>query len=266
MEISVYECLNAFRKPLLDSIIGSLNIHHGSIGLDAGCGTGFITRMLAEQTGAEGSVTGLDLSRDFINYSRENNQGNNITFVEGDVNDLHFEDNSFDWIWSMDTVWPGPKKYGCPAENPYSIFKEFNRILKSGGRVYISYWSSQKLLPGYPLLEARLNTTSSASAPFIEGMDPGNHFMNGKRWLQASGFNDVSANTFTGDINAPLSENDHKALNILIQMLWGSAESELSSGDIEDFKNLYNPESEDHFLKNQYYYGFYTYTLIMGYK
>jgi ubiquinone/menaquinone biosynthesis C-methylase UbiE len=266
MEISVFECLDEFRKPLIDTIIRSLNIPQGSRGLDAGCGTGFITGILAQQTGVKGSVTGLDLSEEHITYARRNSLRNNIKFLEGDINNLNFHDNAFDWIWSMDTVWPGPGESGCPAEGPSAIIKEFYRVIKPGGYVYLSYWSSQKLLPGYPLLEATLNTTSSATAPFVKGMDAANHFMNGGEWLREAGFNGISANTFTRDINAPLSENDQKALDILIQMLWGSAESELDSNDTEDFRSLYYRDSAKYILNKSHYYGFYTYTLFSGRK
>jgi len=266
MEISVYKCLNEFRQPLLDSIIKSLDIPLESKGMDAGCGIGFITDMLAQRIGEKGSVTGLDLSKELINYARNNNQRPGIHYIEGDINKMLFEDNSFDWIWSMDTVWPGPREFGCPAEDPFNIIKELYRVIKPGGFVYLLYWSSQKLLAGYPLLEAKLNTTSSAAAPFIRGMDPANHIMNGRYWLQRADFNDVSVKTYTGDINAPLSENDQNAINILIQMLWFSAESELDRDELEEFRDLYDPDSEDNIFNNQYYYGFYTYTLFTGRK
>ena len=150
--ISTYECLTKFREPLLNSIIKSLSIPAESNGLDAGCGIGSVTKLLAETVGENGHVIGLDLSKDFIHYAKNNNQTDNIQFIEGNVNSLQFDENSFDWLWSVDTVWPGPKELGCPAENPLPIIKEFNRVIKQGGSVFILFWSSQKLLPCYPLL------------------------------------------------------------------------------------------------------------------
>jgi len=32
----------------------------------------------------------------------------------------------------MDTVWPGPREFGCPAEEPFSIMEEFYRGIKPG--------------------------------------------------------------------------------------------------------------------------------------
>ncbi len=35
----------------------------------------------------------------------------------------------------------------------------------------------EDLLPGYPLLEARLKATTAGIAPFVEGMEPESHFV-----------------------------------------------------------------------------------------
>jgi len=266
IEISTYECLAEFREPLLDSIIQSLNIPLKSKGLDGGCGIGFIARLLAKAIGKKGHVTGLDVSEEFIHYARNNNQSANLQFVDGDVNSLQFNDNSFDWVWSIDTVWPGPKEFGCPAEDPLKIVQQFYRVIKPGGSVYLLFWSSQKLLPGYPVLEAQLNTTSSATTPFIREMNPLHHIMNGRHWLQKADFKDVSVKTFTGDIIAPLNENDKNALNILIQMFWGGSESEVDKNDWKEFISLVDQNSDQCILNNQHYYGFYTYTLFQGKK
>jgi len=265
-EISTYECLSKFGEPLLNSIIKSLSIPAESHGLDAGCGIGFVTKLLAKTVRENGHVIGLDLSKDFIHYAKNNNQTNNIQFIEGNVNSLQFDDNSFDWVWSKDTVWPGQIKLGCPSEDPIKIIKEFNRVIKPGGCIFLLFWSSQKLLAGYPILEARLNTTSSATAPFIKGMKPTNHILNARYWLQKADFNDILVNTYLGDIIAPFSENDRNALNILFQMFWGESESEVSERDWKDFKRLCDETSNDYILNNQYYYGFYTYTLFKGTK
>ncbi|KPK24916.1 MAG: hypothetical protein AMJ70_00515 [Dehalococcoidia bacterium SG8_51_3] len=261
-----YECLSKFREPLIRSIIESIDIPTGSIGLDAGCGIGSCTKLLAEFVGEPGKIIGLDLSKDFIQYAKNNYQTTNIQFKEGDINSLAFSDNSFDWLWSADTVWPGPKELGYPAEDPVPIIEEFYRVIRPGGFVVLLFWSSQKLLAGHPLLEARLNTTSSATAPFRNGMKPTNHILNGKHWLKKANFKDVVVKTYLRDIVAPLSENDRNALNMLIQMFWGDSETEVAEVDWKDFKRLRDPDSNDYILNNQHYYGFYTYTVFKGIK
>ncbi len=266
LEISVYHCLAKFRKPLLSKIIQSLNIPAVSKGLDAGCGMGSVTKLLTEAIGNKVHIIGLDRSKEFIYYAAGNNRSDNLQFMEGDINSLQFDDNTFDWIWCIDTLWPGPEEFGCPAEDPIKIVDEFYRVIKPGGYLFLLYWSSQKLLTGYPLLEARLNTTSSASEPFTKGMNPMNHIMNAGHWLQRADFKSISVKTYTGDIIAPLNENDCNALNILFQMLWGDSKNEPGDKDREEFLSLSDPESDKYILNNRNYYGFYTYTLFKGMK
>ncbi len=265
-EIFTYECLSEFRKPLIDSIIQYLNIPNRSKGLDAACGIGFITKILALHVGKNGKVSGLDFSKKLIDYAKQNNQIKNVKFVEADINALPFNDDSFDWIWSMDSVWPGPEAFGCPAEEPSAIINEFYRVLKPGGSLFLLFWSSQKLLPGFPLLEAKLNTTAQATAPFVKGMVPLNHFMNAGNWLQNAGFKNISAKTFIGDIQSPLSDNDRDALNILIQMLWGNSASEIPESDWNVFESISDSKSEKYIANSPNYYGFYTYSMFLGKK
>lgn len=265
-EIATFESLTVFREPLLKSILSSINIPAGSRGLDAGCAIGSTTQKLGDAVGIEGEVVGLDLSKDYISYAKKEHQTKNVHFLEGDITDLPFQADSFDWVWSMDAAWPGSKESGCPAEVPTGIIREFHRVLKPGGSLYLFFWSSQKLLPGYPILESRLNTTSSATAPFTKKMNPWNHTMNGRFWLEKVGFHTIEATTYLGDITAPLSENDRMSLLLLFQMLWGESEREVEADDWKEFKKIGTPGSADFVLDNPHYYGFYTYTLFRGMK
>jgi demethylmenaquinone methyltransferase/2-methoxy-6-polyprenyl-1,4-benzoquinol methylase len=265
-DYNTFEYLTRFREPLIDTIINSLGIKPGSKGIDIGCGIGYVTNMLGTRVGHDGHIIGLDFSEDFIEYAKKNVKHNSIEFLHGDVNYLDFKQNSFDWIWSMDTIWAGPEEFGCPAEKPDQILNKLHQILKPGGMIYLVFWSSQKLLPGYPLLEARLNASTSANAPYLNNMNPDNHILNGKKWLSKANFKKIDAKTFLGDITAPLDENDKKALKTLFQMFWGSSEKEVSREDWEKFNAIRTPGSNQFILSSPDYYGFYTYTLFQGEK
>ena len=58
------------RDPVIRKVIRALDFPPGSKGLDAGCGIGLQTVLLAEAVGPEGHVTGLDLSPDFLVHAR----------------------------------------------------------------------------------------------------------------------------------------------------------------------------------------------------
>lgn len=262
-EIETFEILTKFREPLIADIIDSLNIKQNSRGIDIGCGIGRITNLLLKKTGAK--IIGFDYSQELVNHAIRKIKQKNIEFIQGDVNHLQFAPHSFDWIWSMDTIWAGPAESGCPAEKPDEILDQCYRILKPGGEIYMSFWTAQKILSGYPLLEARLNASAAANAPYMENMDPYTHILNGKKWLEHAKFN-VRVKTFAGDIVSPLSENDKQALAALFQMFWGHSKEEVAGKDWEQFEKLCLPDSDYFVLNVPGYTGFYTYTLFKGKK
>src|SRR5215208_5609026 len=132
------------RKPLLRSVVQSLQLPCGSNGLDAGCGIGLQTLLLAEAVGSQGHVTGLDILPELLSYATEivakANLSDRILFRQGDVSQVPFEDNTFDWAWSADCV-------GYPAGELMSLLEELMRVVKPGGDVILLGWSSQQLLP-----------------------------------------------------------------------------------------------------------------------
>ena len=109
----------------------------------------------------------------------------------GDVANLPFDDNTFDWVWSVDCV-------GYAPWDTIKILKELLRVVNPGGIVAIAAWSSERLLPGYPRLEARLGATSAGIAPFAQGRDPSLHFNRGLGWFRQLGLEDIRAQAFAG--------------------------------------------------------------------
>lgn len=97
--------------------------------LDIGCGGGMTLHRMAEKV-PEGHLTGIDYSDVSVKKSSELNKeliaGGKMEILEGSVEKLPFEDNSFDKIVTVESFyfWPNPK------EN----LKEVRRVLKEGGR------------------------------------------------------------------------------------------------------------------------------------
>lgn len=149
---------NPLTEPTVRSAIQALQLPSGSQGLDAGCGIGLQALLLAGAVGPSGYVTGLDLSPEFLLHAEEiakkSGLSEQISFQEGDVRKLPFDNDTFDWSWSANFAGYAPLK-------PMPLVKELARVVKPGGSVAILAWSSEKLLPGYPLLEAHLGATSS---------------------------------------------------------------------------------------------------------
>jgi ubiquinone/menaquinone biosynthesis C-methylase UbiE len=252
---------NPLRESVIREALRALQVPLGSRGLDAGCGIGLLTVLLAESVGTQGHITGMDISQEFLNHAEkmavEVRKSNQISYVRGDINRLPFEDNACDWIWSADAA-------GYPAEEPLSLIRELSRVVKSGGQIALLIYSSQMLLPGHPLLEAQLNATAAGIAPFHPGMKPQTHFLRALRWMKKAGLGETSVQTFVASFYAPLSEKIRDALAALIEMRWEGAKSELSPEVWAAYRRLSDPKSPDFILTLPDYYAFFTYSLFRG--
>ena len=252
---------NPLREPTLRSAIQALELPPGSRGLDAGCGIGFQALWLAEAVGPAGHVTGLDISGEFLLHAKEvvkkSGLSEQISLKEGDVNKLPFDDDTFDWVWSSDCV-------GYPTGDLLPLLKEIARVAKPGSTVAILAWSSQQLLPGHPLLEARLNATCSALIPCVKGKKPESNFLRALGWFCHAGYEEPTVQTFVGDVHAPLSEDIRTALVSLFQMLWGEPQPGVSQEDRAGYQRLCQPDSPDFILNFSDYYAFFTYSMFSG--
>ncbi len=78
----------------------ALDVHPQDRILDVGCGTGSITRRLARQAGAAGSVVGLDSSPGMLAVARRRSTGLplSVQWVQGDGQRLPFPAESFDKV------------------------------------------------------------------------------------------------------------------------------------------------------------------------
>jgi ubiquinone/menaquinone biosynthesis C-methylase UbiE len=83
---------------LLDKEMEFLSLKPGMRVLDAGCGTGVVTRRMAIKV-SPGEVQGVDMDSLFIEEARKiaaEKGVNNIKFSVGNADDLKFEDDVFD--------------------------------------------------------------------------------------------------------------------------------------------------------------------------
>jgi ubiquinone/menaquinone biosynthesis C-methylase UbiE len=259
--------LDPLRSSAMRAAIEALQLPEGSRGLDVGCGIGLQALLLARAVGPAGHVTGLDQKPAFLERARaaadRAGLADRCTFEQGDLRALPYEDGTIDWLWCADVLWPGPKELGFPVQDPMPVVREFARVVRPGGIVALVYWSAQKLLPGYPLLEARLSATAVPTSPFCEGMSPERHVLRALGWLRAAGLGACTARTVVAEAHAPHGEL-RDALAAAMDMLWGQAEPEVSAEDWAQFQRLRQPDSVECILDVPEYYGFLTYTVFWG--
>ena len=109
--------------------------------LDIATGTGDLAIMMAKNTSAQ--ITGLDLSAGMLEVGRKKVEAeglnNRVTMIQGDSENLPFEDNTFDCI----TVSFGVRNF----ENLEKGLSEIRRILKPGGTFVILEFSYPTSFP-----------------------------------------------------------------------------------------------------------------------
>jgi ubiquinone/menaquinone biosynthesis C-methylase UbiE len=122
--------------------IAFLNITPGECILDLGCGCGNETIDAARLTGPAGVSYGMDITDAMIvkAASMAETMGlTNAKFVKGDIEDLPFEDDSFDAIMSNCVI--------NHAKDKKRVYREIFRVLKKGGRFVISDAVTKHPLP-----------------------------------------------------------------------------------------------------------------------
>ncbi|WP_101846702.1 class I SAM-dependent methyltransferase [Halobacillus sp. Marseille-P3879] len=100
------------------------NVKLGQTIADLGCGDGYASYKLAQ----EGyQVTGLDISEDMIQLAKSRLENDRLTFVQGDITKLPFDNESFDAVMAINCLeW---------VEVPFSGLEEIRRTLKPGGKL-----------------------------------------------------------------------------------------------------------------------------------
>jgi ubiquinone/menaquinone biosynthesis C-methylase UbiE len=104
-----------------------MDLHPGEKILDLACGTGFFSEVFARVVGSK-NVTGVDIGKQLISIAKEKNP--EIDFCVSGSDDLSFfAGNSFDKVALVLAI--------QNIEEVKKTLSQINRVLKSGGFVYI---------------------------------------------------------------------------------------------------------------------------------
>jgi ubiquinone/menaquinone biosynthesis C-methylase UbiE len=95
--------------------------------LDAACGSGHGSEVLAEKAGR---VVGIDISPQAVKYANQRHAAANVTYLTMDVTSMSFQDSSFDYGVGIETI--------EHLEDVTGYLSELKRVVRPGGRIVIS--------------------------------------------------------------------------------------------------------------------------------
>jgi len=108
-------------------IVEAAYVRPGNHVLDVACGTGTLVGLLAACAGPDGRVVGLDFSEEMLEVARHKVQMAQVEFVQGNAEEMPFEDQSFDCVTASLAIHEMNRK---GRENTLA---EMMRVLKPGG-------------------------------------------------------------------------------------------------------------------------------------
>ena len=119
----------------LERMAKSLNIKPGSMVLDVGTGTGVLLPYLFSSIGKKGRIVALDIAEEMLKKARAKGFDGNIDYLQADIAEIPLRDETFDSVV-------------CYSSFPHfrdklKALTEMNRVLKSGGRMWICHTSSR---------------------------------------------------------------------------------------------------------------------------
>ena len=130
---TTYDTVNRILSFGIDSLWRRRVVHRlpqGNV-LDLACGTGELALAIARKEGVR--VTGLDLSEGMLEVARRRTEGQSITLIHGDAQQLPLPDGSFD----ATTIAFGIRN----VPDVSAALAEMHRVLRPGGRTFILEFS-----------------------------------------------------------------------------------------------------------------------------
>lgn len=128
-------------RPIGEQAIELMSLSPEARALDVGCGSGWATRLMAQQARG-GRVVGIDISDEMIQLAQETSSSfSNIEFHVASAEKLPFKDNEFTHAFSMESLY----YYHDMA----AALREIKRVLQDGGQFVTVVDLFQENLPSH---------------------------------------------------------------------------------------------------------------------
>lgn len=128
--------------PWARKLIDFATVESGERVLDLACGTGVVSRLIAQKVGETGKIVGLDVNRAMLDVARQSAKEltTAIEWREGSALAMPFPDASFDVVLCQ----AGLMFFAEPQ-----AMREMYRVLASDGRLAFSFWRPIQYSPGW---------------------------------------------------------------------------------------------------------------------
>ncbi len=121
-----------FRQMMRD-YLDAMDIDAARSVLDVGCGTGVVSRAIAQRSGFRGLVTGIDVSAHLVaagnRFVRDEGLAERVELHAGDSHSLALRDGQFDAAVAHTLV--------SHVDDPVAMIRELARVVKPGGMIGI---------------------------------------------------------------------------------------------------------------------------------
>lgn len=118
----------------------TLDVGEGDRVLEIGFGPGAMMKRIADQL-VGGTIQGIDLSRSMVSAAEKKNRKHinrgKVTIRHGDFESAEFEQNFFDIVFSVNTVYFW--------KDPQTTISKIARFLKHGGKVVIGFHAREDM-------------------------------------------------------------------------------------------------------------------------
>jgi ubiquinone/menaquinone biosynthesis C-methylase UbiE len=187
--------------PFARDLVERLDLHESMRIADVGCGTGIVARMVGEKLNPADSIFGIDINRAMLEVAREKSKSLPCETIwhEASADALPLDDASLDLVVSQHAFMFFPDK---PAAS-----REMHRVLRPGGRLYVSAWRHYSRQPHYKALVDGLGRIVSTKAADL--MKSAFQFETEdaiRTPLMEGGFQDVRVDTVKMDVRFPSAD------------------------------------------------------------
>ncbi len=123
--------VGTFMTPMAEALVDAAGLAPGQDVLDVACGTGFVTRLVAQRVGAD-HVTGVDVNPGMLAVARRTCP-DGVAFVQAPADDVPLPDGSVHVVLCQQGAQFFPDRVAS--------FAELARVLRPGGTLAATVWN-----------------------------------------------------------------------------------------------------------------------------